>query len=147
MIDSNLDKENKKLLIIPCSKVKKKLINTSAVELYDGPFFRMIRKYRSKNFDILVLSAKYGIIKSDMIISNYDQKMTPERAKELSSTINNDLTRYLADKKYESVYINLGNLYFKALEPSMNLFKDTNVHHANGGIGIRLHQLKEWICQ
>lgn len=146
MANQKLNEENTRLLIVPCSKIKRRLFNTSALELYDGPFFRLIRKYKPKNLDIFVLSAKYGMIKSDMPISYYDQKMTKERAKELSGIINRDLAQYLSGKQYKNVYINLGKIYYNALEPSMNLFKNSNVYHASGGIGLRLHQLKNWIC-
>ncbi|MCK9631042.1 MAG: hypothetical protein M0R30_05310 [Methanoregula sp.] len=147
MIRSKLDEENKKLLIIPCSKVKKNLVNTSAIELYDGPFFRMIRKYRSNDFDILVLSAKYGMIKGDKKISFYDQKMTIDRANELSSKITIELSQLLNEHYYEDIYINIGKIYFEALKPSLNLFENKNVHLASGGIGMRLHHLRNWICQ
>ena len=144
-MNSKLNTVKTKLLIIPCSKIKRPVINTSALKLYDGPFFRMIRKYNPDDFDILILSAKYGMIQSNSVISCYDQKMTEEQAKKLSCLINGNLTQFLVDKEYENVYINLGKIYFKALEPSMNLFKDVNVHFASGGIGMRLQQLKKWI--
>ncbi len=147
MINSNMNKGNKKLLIIPCSKVKKNLVNTPAVDLYDGPFFRMIRKYRSKDFDILVLSAKYGMIEGHKKISYYNQKMTSERAKELSNEIHSLLSQRLHKNYYDDVYINVGKLYFEALKPSFYLFDNKKVHLASGGIGTRLHFLKNWVSQ
>lgn len=147
MINSNMDEENKKLLIIPCSKVKKNLMNTSAVELYDGPFFRMIRKYRTNDFDILVLSAKYGMIEGNKKISYYDQKMSLERAIELSSEIHLNLSQCLHKKCYDDIYINVGKMYFEALKPSFYLFDNKKVHLASGGIGTRLHFLKSWVSQ
>lgn len=147
MINPTADEESRKLLIIPCSKVKKNLMNISAVELYDGPFFRMIRKYRSNNFDILVISAKYGIIEGNKKISYYDQKMTVERAKELSKEIHATLSQYLHENCYSDIYINLGKTYFDALKPSFYLFDKKKVHLASGGIGTRLHFLKNWVCQ
>ena len=147
MVESKSDKANKKLLIIPCSKTKKKLTNISAIELYDGPFFRMLRKYNSQKFDIMVLSAKYGIINGNRKISFYDQKMTSERAKELSSKINVDLSRLLSQHCYDDIYINIGKIYFEAIKSSMGLFENKKVHLASGGIGMRLHHLRNWICQ
>jgi len=147
MTNENLNMENTKLLIVPCSKIKRNLSNTPALELYDGPFYKIIRKRRPKNMDVLILSAKYGLIEGDMPISTYDQKMTSERAKELGNTINFSLSNYLSDKHYENVHINLGKVYFSALEPSLNLFENSEIQLANGGIGMRLQQLKNWICQ
>jgi len=147
MTNSKLNTTNKKLLIIPCSKTKNKKNNCSAIDLYDGPFFKVIRKHNPKNFDIIVMSAKYGIIDVNKKISYYDQKMTLDRAKELSTTVSDELDVILTRSYYDEVYINLGKIYFEALKPSLNLFKNTKIHMASGGIGMRLHYLRNWICQ
>jgi len=59
----------KYLLIIPCSKRKTAppRVKVSAINLYDGPFYRIIRKAfresgKPDNLDIMILSAKYGLI-------------------------------------------------------------------------------------
>ena len=61
------------LLIISCSQRK---VETSeplpALERYDGPTYRTLRKAMHegripKNLDVLIISAKYGLIGSDII--------------------------------------------------------------------------------
>ncbi len=138
-------KNNKYLLILPCSKQKKELYSACALELYDGPFYRVVRKNQPKNLDILILSAKYGLISSDNLISYYDQIMTPKRAEELDSEIMAKLERIFVIEDYEEVFINLGKNYMPALDGSKNILDEHNANWANGQIGERLHQLKIWL--
>ncbi len=139
------DKNKKYLLILPCSKQKKELYGTSALELYDGPFYRVVRKNQPQNLDILILSAKYGLIRSDNLISHYDQIMTPKRAEELANEIMMKLERTFRNEDYDEVFINLGKNYMLALDGSKNILDEHNVNWANGQIGERLHQLKTWL--
>jgi len=85
--NENGNARKKYLLILPCSKRKKPVSKAQALELYDGPFYRVVRKAKPQNLDILILSAKYGLISSNESISYYDQMMTAERAEELASEI------------------------------------------------------------
>jgi len=135
----------KYLLILSCSKKKKRIFNTYAINLYDGPFYRMVRKNRLENLDILILSAKYGLIKYDKEISYYDQIMTIERAKELVDDVYVKLKRMLEMNHYEQIFINVGKTYMLAMEKSKQMLTKYNVYWANGQIGERLHQLKNWL--
>lgn len=139
-------KIDKYLLILPCSKQKKELYSACALELYDGPFYRVVRKNQPKNLDILILSAKYGLISSDNLISYYDQIMTPKRAEELASKIMMKLERIFTNENYDEVFINLGKNYLPALDGAKKILDEHNVNWANGQIGERLHQLKNWLC-
>ncbi len=139
-------KRNKKfLLILPCSKQKKELYGVHALELYDGPFYRVLKKNKPKNLDILILSAKYGLISSEESISYYDQIMTIERAEELSNKVIVKLDEKLKDECYNNIFINLGKTYMLALKDSRSLLDEYNVYQASGQIGERLHQLKNWL--
>jgi len=140
------------LLIISCSKRKASLpkVRVPAIDLYDGPFYRIIRKAfrehgRPDNLDIMILSAKYGLITHNEIIANYDQKMTISRAKVLSSPVRVRLADTLKENRYEKVLINLGKLYMLALDGSRDLLDEYNVCCASGRIGERIKQLKEWL--
>ena len=118
-----------------------------ALELYDGPFYRVLRKNMPSNLDVLILSARYGLIDSNKIISYYDQKMTIERAKELSEDVEIKLREKIKNKQYENVFVSLGKTYMAALENSEKLLKKYNVFYATGPIGERLHQLKNWLAK
>jgi len=136
---------NRYLLILPCSKQKKQLDNVAAIDLYDGPFYRITRKHGSKNIDILIISAKYGLIESDELISYYDKKMTSESAREMSKEIRLKLKRVFADNKYKEIFINLGKIYMLALEDSRDMLEGSNAYWSSGKIGERNHQLKHWL--
>lgn len=140
-----IDQNKKYLLILPCSKKKKQVSVARAIELYNGPFYQIIRKNYKENVDIFIISAKYGLINSNDFISLYDQMMTNERAKELSETVKIDLEKILQLKDYDEIFISLGKTYMGALEESKDLLDNCNVSWGYGQIGERLHQLKTWL--
>lgn len=137
--------ERNYLLILPCSKQKKKLNNTFAMDVYDGPFYRVVRINNSKNLSILILSARYGLISSNELISDYDQVMTDRRAEELSAGVLAELEKALRKTYYDEIFINLGRTYMLAFLESKYLLDEYNVSYASGQIGERLHQLKIWL--
>ena len=139
-----INKSKKHLLILPCSKVKKQLTGVQAIELYDGPFYKVLRKNYPNNLNVLILSAKYGLISSDKIISYYDQIMTINRAEELSSEIKVKLEYTVRNECYDEIFISLGKTYMFAIDESKNFLDKYNVYWGYGQIGERLHQLKEW---
>lgn len=132
------------MLILPCSKRKKKVSNAYAIDLYDGPFFRMVKKNRLENLDILILSAKYGLIRYNEKISYYDQIITVKRANELADVVYIKLEEILKNNHYDGIFINLGRTYSIALERSKKMLSRYNAYWAKGQIGERLHQLKNW---
>ena len=122
-----------------------------AIERYDGVNFRVLRKaqregYWPKDLDVLILSAKYGLLKSDTLIENYDLKMTPRWAIELRVRVSADLDECLERTPYSEVFINLGKVYLAALALSKELTTlDKRVHYATGGIGEKMSQMKKWL--
>ena len=85
------------LLIIACSQ--RKLSDPGlvpAIARYDGGQFRVLRKahrdgYLSNYLDVLILSAKYGLIKACTPIANYEQRMNRKRASELKAQVSSQL--------------------------------------------------------
>jgi len=141
------NKGGRYLLILSCSKRKKPISKAPALELYDGPFYRVLRKNMPPNLDVLILSAKYGLIKSDEKISGYDQIMTTERANELADDVFFKLKKELEINHYDSITINLGKTYALALEKCKEMLDKYNVRWINGQIGERLHQFKNWLAE
>jgi len=134
------------LLIISCSQRKASISNPAyAIELYDGPFFKMIRKMKQEekfpnNIHILIISAKYGLLGAYDLIEKYDQKMTVERAEKIKKDMNIKLNKFLINKK--EVFISVGKNYRLSLEG----FKfEIPIAYATGKIGEKLSQIKEWI--
>ncbi len=62
----------KPTLILGCSKTKRP-DGGVAIDVYDGPLFRVIRKNLDlDSISLLILSAKYGLIWHKQIIQSYD---------------------------------------------------------------------------
>ena len=145
------------LLIIGCSQ--RKVESTGllpAIERYDGPTYRTLRKvfpdgHLPDNLDIVIISAKHGLIECKQPIENYDQRMTPERADALAATVRDALQRKIIANTdegthfyiYDQVFINLGKTYRRTLEGFH--FGLISTMEATGGIGLKTQQMKVWL--
>ena len=135
------------LLIISCSQRKvQKPYSQPAIDLYDGPTYRTLRKMGREgrdpeNLSIHIISAKYGLIHAFTHIDTYDQKMTSERASELQSDVQGRLKPYVHG--FDEVFINLGKVYMQTLE-GFHWGLLTKLE-ASGGIGQRTSQMKAWL--
>ena len=146
-----------KLLLISCSQRKiGNEVLIPAIERYDGPTYRCLRKFRDahkdkalpNNLRILILSAKYQLIFPETEIVNYDFKMTAERAREIAPNVQKDLQQclYFYSIAYggtEEVFINLGKTYMQTLEGFD--WACIKTLEASGGIGERTSQMKAWL--
>lgn len=144
-----------RLLIIPCSR-KKKITTTltPAIDVYDGPFYRLLRKHvplfdNNNGLDIYIISAKHGLIPPLYEIETYDQIMDERRAKELKPQIDETLIKILKEKTYSEIFVNTGKSYSNALVNFKKIVKrhspGTKCKIGSGKIGKRLHIMKEWI--
>jgi len=140
------------LLIVACSQRKRPDPGLlPAIERYDGVNFRLLRKARREghcpeSLDVLILSAKYGLIKATTLIENYDLRMTWERALALQSEVSAALDAYLSQMDYCEVFINLGQTYLVALARSKEIPRlRGKVYYATGGIGEKMSQMKHWL--
>ena len=148
------------LLIISCSQRKiKSPGEIPAIDRYDGPTYRCLRKFSDKarfpsnhglpyNVRVLILSARYHLIFPETHIPNYDLKMTLERAKDMAADIQCDLIRCLEfyDMAYggtDEVFINMGKTYRRALEGFH--WGTISTMEASGGIGEKTRQMKAWL--
>lgn len=141
----------KYLLLISCSQRKKEDIELMpAIERYDGPVYRCLRKlmrdgfYPEDDIGCLIISAKYGLITSLASIENYDQRMTPARAVELREQVQSQLTLFLTSD-LQQVFINLGKDYMLTLEGFHWGLHATM--EASGGIGQKTSQMRHWILE
>jgi hypothetical protein len=141
----------KYLLIISCSKTKHKLNRIIAIDLYNGMYYKVLRKNfnlkdTNNNLDILILSGKYGLINSNDIIDYYDEVMTPKRAKELQNQVITKLKQELKNNNYDEIFITMGKTYELALgDEGKEILKKQGAIIGNGMIGERLSQLKNWL--
>lgn len=144
----------KRLMLISCSGSKNPTSGMlPAIERYTGGVYKSIKKARREGYwpaetDILIISAKYGLISEDTPIEMYDQKMTKDRAVELQKEVSRDLDLLLNERNYRQVFLNLGSIYMQsiALSSEIDQARRTGiVQEAAGEIGMRLRQTKQWI--
>lgn len=137
----------KSLLIMSCSKTKKNIDMAPAIEMYDGQAYRTLKKNSTGNVRILIISAKYGLLRSTDIISWYDQEMTAAKAIDLRKQVQEEVMRTTKKKNTERVFIYLGYPYNLAVSNELVRYLKLNfdVKIADGYIGMRLHQLKQWL--
>jgi hypothetical protein len=139
------------LLIVSCSQRKRPDPGLlPALDRYDGGHFRILRKARRERYwpetmDMLILSAKYGLVAGSTPITNYDQKITRDRAKELHSQVLQVLQTCTRQHTYREVYVDLGQAYQAAVEGLAQVFNGSLIVYAKGRIGQRLAQLQSWL--
>lgn len=139
-----------RLLLIACSQRKRTDSGLlPAIDRYDGPSFRVLRRYlRNSNspIDVRILSAEYGLISSGYLIPYYDQRMTARRAKILHPRVISDLEALLSNKSYENFLLCLGRYYLKSIEGYENFVPgNMTVKEAAGGLGRKLSVLHDWL--
>ena len=142
----------KHLLIISCSDKKDTQPGLlPASQRYTGAWYGVIDKVKREgnlpdNLDILIISAKYGLINSETQIENYDQKMDHVRARELNEPILTKLENIISMKSYEGILINLGSTYMVAISGLEKMVPNTTkMQVLRGRIGERKRDMKEWI--
>ena len=76
IVSLNNGLRRQRLLIMSCSKSKRN-DGGKAINVYDGPAYKMLRKYnkRNKDIDVKIISAKYALIDKNDLIESYDYKM------------------------------------------------------------------------
>lgn len=143
----------KRLLVVSCSRAKRPDPGVlPAIDRYDGPVFRLLRKARAAGLlntvEVMVLSAKYGLIPADWMIHDYNQVMTPARAAELAGTVTVELWRWVGQHEtLTDAFVNVGQGYAPAIAgfDEWCLRRGIVVTRAAGGIGERLAQTKAWL--
>jgi hypothetical protein len=142
---------HKKLLIISCSARKKKLQHVApAVEVYDGPFFRVLRKMKANKkcplFHIRIISAKYGLITPNTPIGYYDQRITKKNPPEWSKMVLNSLKLLIRKNNYSEIFVCVGKDYLSAMgEIEKYVPLGCKLTYAQGKIGQKLRVMKNWV--
>jgi hypothetical protein len=138
-----------RLLILACS-ARKQPFPGPAIEVYDGPLYRILRKaQRTCNIraTVYLLSAQYGLIPAAQPIVPYDRRMTRERARVLRDQVSGVLSHLAARHTFAEIYLELGQAYRPALPPDVTLTATFGclVQGGQGGIGQRGAALKTWL--
>ena len=113
---------DKKILVITSCSAKKKDSKKpiKAINLYEGDFFKKVKKFAlSNNFYLLILSAKYGILQPDDKILPYNKQIKNENdISALKEGLSSDLGNFL--EEYDRILILMGEKYKKVLQEHKN---------------------------
>jgi hypothetical protein len=140
------------LLVLACSEKKDPSpYQMKALDRYDGVNFRVLKKLRRErilpeNLDIVIISAKYGLLDADEYIDDYDMRMTPEKASHLHAQIMDRLKELFSHTAYEGVLVNLGKDYLPAIAGIENC-APCPVGYAQGRIGEKMRDMKTWVTR
>jgi hypothetical protein len=141
-----------RLLILSCTERKRHDLGLlPAVERYDGPAFRLLRRFRkqsSESLEVYILSAQFGLIHCEELIPYYDQMMTPHRATELEPQIGERFRHIFrgahhGEQAKSQLLFCMGRVYFDVLKDSVPT--GMLVEHAPGPIGKKLSKLHQWL--
>lgn len=140
------------LLLLACSQRKSAEPGyLPAIERYDGVNYRVVKKAMRdgncpKGLEILIISAKHGLINASTLIEDYDLLMTLQRADELRQSTTAELNVLLQQQDPQEIFVNMGRIYLAAIEPDSELFQPCRrLHVAKGGIGSKMSQMKLWL--
>ena len=136
------------MLLLGCSDRKRAVKGKlPALDLYDGVNFRVLRVFLHEHgwppgLCIKILSAKYGLIDATDLIESYDQRLDEATARQINGKV---LKSLIGFGKPSSVFVNLGKDYLPAIEGIDRLFQKQRIVHAEGGIGLKMAQMKRWL--
>jgi hypothetical protein len=140
-----------KLLLLSCSQ-RKRLDEglLPAIDRYDGPVFRLLRRYLRQeatlSVDVKILSAEYGLISNDYFLPYYDRRITKEQSKKLHYRVIRELETVFNSKPYTNLLICLGKDYLEAIYGYEAIIPSSlTVQIATGGIGRKLSILHDWL--
>lgn len=149
LVGANRAREHElRLIVLSCSAAKRRGANLPALELYDGPRFRLLRKYLrvtgDKSLRIAIVSARHGVVTANQRIDLYNRKMTSERARQLAPVIARRLARLSSE--VDSVFVIASTAYAEAIGPwQLALPTELRVAVASRGQLERLSQMKKWL--
>ena len=134
----------RRLLLLSCSQRK---IGSPgpiiALRRYDGPTFRVLRKYlrarRDPHLNVFILSAKYGLIPADKRIGDYDKRLDARRAVCFRPTVTLGLSREIARIGPASTLLCVSKLYLTCIGDVRGM------EIAERGQGRKLAHLKAWL--
>ena len=139
-----------RLLMLGCSQAK---VGTCgrlpAFQRYDGPAYRVYRKFlrddrdADSSVDLYILSAKYGLISGDILIPDYDLRMTPERAAQLKPAVKRSLDLVFNLHRYDEIFVSMGKVYREVIAELLPV--DLPVTFAEGRIGEKSAALYRWL--
>ena len=142
---------SRSLVILGCSQRKKRTSRLiAAIERYDGPAFRVLRKHNREISeplpDTYILSGRFGLISGEFLIPRYERRIEKTDHVTLRVQVEKQLKQTLDDFQPERLFISVGSQYWPLLEaPLARDVAPEKLVVATGGIGGRASQLAHWL--
>lgn len=139
------------LAILGCSQRKNRTPQLiPAVERYDGPLFRVLRKHAQDSphilIDTCVLSARFGLIPGKSLIPWYEQRLGRDDYSTLIALVEKQLKQVLHELQPERLFVSVGSQYWLALEDALTReVPPRQLVVASGSIGGRASHLAHWL--
>ena len=139
----------KRLLILGCSQAKRDGHNLPALEIYDGPYYRVLRKFLKthqwpENTSISILSAEHGLFGVIKEISSYNRRMDRCTAAAYAQRCASTLRKW--NDTHFSIHVALGKDYLPAIQPGLQAL-DIDADFFGGSIGLKQSRLKEFLYE
>ena len=139
----------RQLLVLGCSQAKRESSGLlPALDRYDGPHYRILRKFLRENqwptnLSVAVLSAKHGLFGSLKGIEHYDERMNPASARAHAQDCVATLTKWA--KSHDTAHLSLGKDYIPAVQPALDALPIPS-EVFTGPIGVKSHKLKTFLA-
>lgn len=139
----------RRLLLLSCSRRKRRTRKLlTAVERYDGPAFRVLRRYLSgrpaTQPEVLILSAKWGVISGDTLLPHYDRRMTASRLREIRPLVIAKLHEVFKFCLYSDVFISMSENYLQVIQ-GLPEIAGVTIYTSRGGRARKLSALYDWL--
>lgn len=134
-------------LIISCSN-KKIDGETKAGKIYDGTWWKVLKNNRQgKDFNLFILSAKYGLIHEDTEIENYNLRFTSKKKPGVNEV---SIDSMIEKVKNQVNDYNLKEVYFLGGKDYRKIIKETDLEvsfigNDSDGIGEKARHLKNFL--
>jgi hypothetical protein len=121
------------------------------IGVYDGRLFQVLKKALRDRADwdrdlfILIVSAKYGVIRPGRVIETYEERLTAKSALLRRDRFARQLRLAVSVRAFRAIRVDLGRAYRSTLPDLDTFFAPTPIDWASGGIGIRNAQTRAWV--
>jgi len=134
---------NKILIITGCTQTKLRS-EAKALDIYQGPLFKKVRKFiKYKGIELKILSAKHGLIEKNLLIKPYNKYIkTNKDIEEIQEEVLEKFNKI--EKNYDIIILIMGKKYREVFKPVFNHSKLKMIHDPRG-IGGMISKMNEYI--